>query len=130
MTACAVWLLPDPELANDRDRLAGGDVEVEALHGMQHPVAGAEADVKAAEGEEGDGHRTGRARSRAKVRIRRAAPWRAAPRRSTATSAKAAASRSCQPSRAGFAPGRRGRRRGGRGMCRNSTGIGAASAAK
>ena len=40
-------------LADDRDRLAGRDVEVEALHGLEHAVAGAEADAEVADGEEG-----------------------------------------------------------------------------
>ena len=42
--------------ADDGDGLAGIDVEVDALHRMEDAVAGAEADVKVADGKNGFGH--------------------------------------------------------------------------
>ena len=49
MTDIMVWLLPEPGFADDRDGLAGGDVDVDALHRLQDAVAGAETDVKVAD---------------------------------------------------------------------------------
>ena len=42
--------------ADDGDGLAGGDVEVDALHRVEDAVAGAEADVEIADREDGLGH--------------------------------------------------------------------------
>ncbi len=68
MTDIMVWLLPEPEFADDGDGLARRHVEVDALHGMQDAVAGAEADVEIADRQNGFGHVSDPSGSRASRR--------------------------------------------------------------
>ena len=128
MTACIVWLLPDPDSPTIATVSPGATSRSRPFTACSTPSP-VRKRTSRPRSEEGGHRQVGRDR----VRTSRATARGAVARRAEEVDGDVGEGRGeplmpAEPGRLRAGPPRR--RRGGRGMCRNSTGIGAASAAK